>query len=94
NEIALEILNMGKDGYKNDAEGFEKINKANALIEKHVKEQLLLHGVVKPLPSFLYEDDGKIYTGVRGDADITKNWEKYIGAKNTERLMYIDKHLK
>ncbi|MCP4087025.1 MAG: hypothetical protein GY745_18530 [Actinomycetia bacterium] len=45
NEIALEILNMGKDGYKNDAEGFEKINKANALIEKHVKEQLLLHGV-------------------------------------------------
>ena len=34
------------------------------------------------LPSFLYEDDGKIYTGVRGDADITEDWEKYIGAKN------------
>jgi len=59
-----------------------------------IKKQLSIHVVVKPLPSFLYEDDGKIYTGVRGDADITKNWEKYIGAKNTERLLYIDKYLK
>ena len=42
NEIALKILNMGKDGYKNDAEGFEKLNQANALIEKHVQEQLRL----------------------------------------------------
>ena len=46
NEIALKILNMGKDGYKNDAEGFEKLNQANALIEKHVQEQLILSGVV------------------------------------------------
>ena len=45
NEIALKILNMGKDGYKNDAEGFEKLNQANALIEKHVQEQLILSGV-------------------------------------------------
>jgi len=76
----------------------------NADLRKHIeqlkidkyelKKQLSIHVVVKPLPSFLYEDDGKIYTGVRGDADITKNWEKYIGAKNTERLMYIDKYLK
>jgi hypothetical protein len=46
NEIALKILNMGKDGYKNDAEGFEKLNQANALIENHVTEQLFLSGVV------------------------------------------------
>lgn len=45
NEIALKILNMGKDGYKNDAEGFEKLHQANDLIEKHVKEQLRLYGV-------------------------------------------------
>jgi hypothetical protein len=45
NEIALKILNMGKDGYKNDAEGFEKLNQANALIENHVTEQLILSGV-------------------------------------------------
>ena len=42
NEIALKILNMGKDGYKDDAEGFEKLNKANKLIEEHVTEQLRL----------------------------------------------------
>tara|TARA_R110000782_G_scaffold775_1_gene2528 strand:+ start:327 stop:581 length:255 start_codon:yes stop_codon:yes gene_type:complete len=45
NEIALKILNMGKDGYKNDAEGFEKLNQANDLIEKHVNEQLRLNDV-------------------------------------------------
>ena len=45
NEIALKILNMGKDGYKNDAEGFEKLNQANALIENHVTEQLRLNDV-------------------------------------------------
>ena len=47
NEIALKILNMGKDGYKDDAEGFEKLNKANKLIEEHVTEQLRLYGVSK-----------------------------------------------
>ena len=51
NEIALKILNMGKDGYKNDAEGFEKLNKANKLIEEHVTEQLRLYGVSVSLPS-------------------------------------------
>tara|TARA_R110000803_G_scaffold16034_1_gene44138 strand:+ start:845 stop:1099 length:255 start_codon:yes stop_codon:yes gene_type:complete len=45
NEIALKILNMGKDGYKNDAEGFKKLNQANYLIEKHVTEQLRLNNV-------------------------------------------------
>ena len=50
NEIALKILNMGKDGYKNDAEGFEKLNRANALIEEHVQEQLRINGVVASLP--------------------------------------------
>jgi hypothetical protein len=42
NEIALKILNMGKDGYKNDAEGFEKLNLANDLIKNHVIEQFSL----------------------------------------------------
>ena len=51
NEIALKILNMGKDGYKDDAEGFEKLNKANKLIEEHVTEQLRLYGVSGSLPS-------------------------------------------
>jgi hypothetical protein len=50
NEIALKILNMGKDGYKNDAEGFEKLNQANALIENHLTEQLILSCVI---PRFL-----------------------------------------
>lgn len=45
NEIALKILNMGKEGYKNDAEGFEKLNKANKLIEEYVDEQLRLYRV-------------------------------------------------
>lgn len=51
NEIALKILNMGKDGYKDDAEVFEKLNKANKLIEEHVTEQLRLYGVSVSLPS-------------------------------------------
>ena len=42
NEIALKILNMGKDGYKNDAEGFKKLNLANDLIENHVINQFSL----------------------------------------------------
>ena len=45
NEIALKILNMGKEGYKNDVEGFEKLNQANDLIEKHLTEQLRLNDV-------------------------------------------------
>ena len=45
NEIALKILNMGKEGYKKDAEGFEKLKQANKLIEKHVTEQLRLKSV-------------------------------------------------
>ena len=36
---------MGKDGYENDAEGFKILNQANALIERHVQEQLRI-GVV------------------------------------------------
>ena len=50
NEIALKILNMGKDGYKDDTEGFEKLNKANKLIDEHVTEQLRLYSVVGSLP--------------------------------------------
>ena len=54
NEIALKILNMGKDGYKDDAEGFEKLNKANKLIEEHVAEQLRLYGVSVSLQNTVF----------------------------------------
>lgn len=43
NEIALKILNMGKEGYKDDTEGFGKLNKANKLIDEYVSEQLRLN---------------------------------------------------
>jgi 3-dehydroquinate synthase class II len=59
NEIALKILNMGKEGYKNDADGFKKINQANDLIEKHVQEQLRLYGVVS---EFFCEDEDLEYS--------------------------------
>ena len=37
NELALEILNLGKGGYRNDSEGFKKLNKANDLIKAYIE---------------------------------------------------------
>lgn len=53
NELALKILNMGKDGYKNDAEGFEKLNKANTLIEVYVENKLRLNNDIEEMDWFL-----------------------------------------
>jgi hypothetical protein len=57
NEIALKILNMGKDGYKNDAEGFKKLNLANDLIENHVIKQFSLQdSLLKELQLKAYKE--------------------------------------
>jgi hypothetical protein len=57
NEIALKILNMGKDGYKNDAEGFKKLNLANDLIENHVINQFSLQdSLLKELQLKAYKE--------------------------------------
>jgi hypothetical protein len=57
NEIALKILNMGKDGYKNDAEGFKKLNLANDLIENQVIKQFSLQdSLLKELQLKAYKE--------------------------------------
>jgi hypothetical protein len=47
------------------------------------KEQLILSGVSHQrelLPEFLMHDlDGKIITSVIGSADVTKEWNEYLG---------------
>jgi len=40
-------------------------------------KKLNMDDVSVSLPSFLYEDDGEIKVGVRGDSIVTENWRKY-----------------
>lgn len=47
NELALKLLNIGKEGYKDDNEGFRKLKIANKLIEEYEKKQLQLNPVNK-----------------------------------------------
>ena len=53
------------------------------LIKKDRAEQLILSGVSQRselLPEFLMHDlDGKIITSVIGSADVTKEWNEYLG---------------
>lgn len=74
NEIALKILNMGKDGYKNDAEGFEKLKKANDLIDSHVTEKLRLYGGNVSLPTDPMELAEYLHDSYRTIAKRTK-WD-------------------
>lgn len=50
-EIANKILNSGLERYVNKEDGFKKLEEAKTLINTHVKEQLILHGVSVSLPT-------------------------------------------
>lgn len=47
------------------------IDEINKEYENHMNK--------KELPSFLYEDKGRIRVGVHGDTDVTDRWNNYIG---------------
>jgi len=37
------------------------------------------------LPDFLYEDEGFVKVGVYADADVTTEWNRYIGGLQSEK---------
>lgn len=41
-------------------------------------DYIVLTSQDKMLPNFLYEDDGLIKVGVRGDSEVTKEWNDYL----------------
>tara|TARA_R110000803_G_scaffold180378_2_gene242821 strand:- start:541 stop:831 length:291 start_codon:yes stop_codon:yes gene_type:complete len=59
------------------------VDEIKEAMQKYADQQLILSGVSQRselLPEFLMHDlDGKIITSVIGSADVTKEWNEYLG---------------
>ncbi len=80
----LAVINIEKCGINiNDFDYNLDARKLFNFVKKNEAEQLILSGVSQRselLPEFLMHDlDGKIITSVIGSADVTKEWNEYLG---------------
>jgi hypothetical protein len=76
NYLEYQDLRINELRLKNEIEKLKLDN-------KELKEKFSLYGVShrrELLPEFLMHDlDGKIITSVIGSADVTKEWNEYLG---------------
>ena len=75
-DLIEDLMKLGEMIQCADEWGNDHIDrKAQWELFKEIKSQLNN----LPLPSHLQENDGKIYSDVYADADVTRSWNRYIG---------------
>lgn len=79
-DVALKILQVGKTGFTTQEDGYKKLDKCIALIDKHVTEQLSIQGVIQQRELLIafakYMEEDKMYAR-HDEANVDDFLENY-----------------